>query len=86
VRLDKTHALHALLAESPVKLPRDWSRLVHEPQTAAEQAAMRDHIQRGRPLGDATWTAATVKRLGLESSVRARGRPVGWRKRKQSDK
>jgi hypothetical protein len=29
VRLDKTHALHALLAESPVKLPRDWSRLVH---------------------------------------------------------
>jgi hypothetical protein len=46
---------------------------------------MREHIHRNRPLGDASWTDATVRRLGLESSLRPRGRPVGWRKKKAKD-
>lgn len=83
VRLKGKHDLRPLLAEGPVELPRDWPRRVHEPQTAAEEEAMREHIQRNRPLGDAAWTAATAKRLDLETSLRPRGRPVGWRKKKQ---
>jgi putative transposase len=86
VRLLKTHALHALLAEGPVELPKDWSRRVHTPQTAAEQDALRDHVHRSRPLGEERWTDATARSLGLESSLRPRGRPVGWRKRKPKNR
>jgi putative transposase len=82
VRGEKQHELYALLAAGPVDLPKDWSRRVHEPQTAAEQAQLREHVHRNRPLGDAKWTAATARQLGLESSLRPRGRPVGWRKKK----
>jgi putative transposase len=82
VRLQKEHELHPLLAEGPIDLPKDWSRRVHERQTAAEQQRLREHIHRNRPLGDANWTAATARRLGLETSLRPRGRPVGWRKKK----
>lgn len=81
VRSQKKHDLLALLAAPPIDLPKDWSRRVHASQTAAEENALREHIARSRPLGDARWTAATVRRLGLESTLRPRGRPVGWRKR-----
>ena len=38
---------------------------------------MKDHIARGRPPGEAAWTAGTVKALGLEQTLRPRGRPKG---------
>ena len=85
VRRTRGHELYPLLAEGPINLPKDWSRWVHDPETAAEQAQLREHIQRSRPLGDAKWTAATARRLGLETSLRPRGRPVGWRKKKTKE-
>lgn len=81
VRQDRAHALRPLLADWPVRRPRDWLAWVNAPQTPAEEAAMKAHIARGRPLGDAAWTAGTVKALGLEQTLRPRGRPPGWRKR-----
>jgi hypothetical protein len=48
--------------------------------TAAEVGAMKLHITRGRPLGDEAWIVRTAKALGLEQTLRPRGRPPGWRK------
>ena len=48
---------------------------VDTPQTDAELAAVRRCVQRGRPFGAESWTARAVDRLGLESTVRPRGRP-----------
>ena len=36
---------------------------------------VRQSIARGRPFGSEQWTDKTVKRLGLESTMRPRGRP-----------
>jgi putative transposase len=64
-----------LLSAPPVPLPKDWTRLVNEPQTEAEVAAIRGSIARGRPFGNSTWTRLASTKLGLESSLRPRGRP-----------
>ncbi|HWE97901.1 MAG TPA: transposase [Tepidisphaeraceae bacterium] len=80
VRQDRRHDLHPLLAHWPVPRPRDWVERVNAPQTPAEEAAIQMHIQRGRPLGREDWVRRTAKSLGLEQTLRPRGRPKGWRK------
>jgi len=73
------HRIHEpdapLLSPSPVKLPAGWKGQVNRPQGKAEEDAILKSLQRGSPYGGERWTAATVKRLGLESTIRPRGRP-----------
>jgi putative transposase len=73
--------LSRLLADWPVSRPRDWIARVNRPQTPAEEAAIVNAINRGRPLGNAPWVTATAKRYDLLSTLRARGRQLGWRKK-----
>lgn len=63
------------LSAWPLPRPRNWVELVNQPQTEAELEAIRVSIQRGRPYGDAAWQKRIAKRLGLESTLRPRGRP-----------
>jgi REP-associated tyrosine transposase len=67
--------LKALLSAGPVPWPRQWRQRVNEPQTVAELEALRRCVQRGQPYGTAAWTERTAARLGLESTLQARGRP-----------
>jgi len=69
--------MRGLLTPWPVDEPADWARWVDAPQTSAEVAALREHIRRGRPYGDRTWTTATAAKLHLESTLHPRGRPRG---------
>jgi putative transposase len=48
---------------------------VNEPQTEAELDAVRLSVARGRPYGSEAWLEAVVQRLGLQATVRPRGRP-----------
>lgn len=48
---------------------------VNQPQTAAEMEKVRQCIQRGRPYGNDAWTARAAAKLGLEMTLRPRGRP-----------
>jgi len=64
-----------LLDPGPVPRSRDWLDWVNQPQSEAELAALRTCIARGMPYGNETWQHATAERLGLESSLRPRGRP-----------
>jgi putative transposase len=59
----------------PVERGRNWVARVNEPLTEAELQAVRRSVNRGTPLGSPRWTKATARRLGLESSLRPRGRP-----------
>ncbi|MBM4091361.1 MAG: hypothetical protein FJ276_18345 [Planctomycetes bacterium] len=61
---------------SPWSIPRlpNWVDRVNTSLTDAEFVAVRQSVQRGRPLGDAGWVASVVRRLGLESTMRPRGR------------
>jgi putative transposase len=64
-----------MLAAWPVAMPRRWVAIVNAAQTAAEEAAVRAAVQRGRPVGTAAWVAKAATRLGLEGTLRPRGRP-----------
>ena len=64
-----------VLSEWPVPCPRQWLQLVNQPQTDAEVFALRRSVNRGAPFGDSDWTERIVKRLGLEVTIRPRGRP-----------
>ena len=64
-----------LLSRWPLPMPRDWLRRVNRPQSEAELQSLRRAVQRGRPMGSETWTKNTAVRLGLQYTLRPRGRP-----------
>ncbi len=59
----------------PVQRPRNWLEWVNRPLTVGELAAVRQSVVRGTHYGEAGWIERTAKRLGLESTLRPRGRP-----------
>jgi putative transposase len=80
-REQQSPTLAGMLDDWPVPRAENGVRLVNEVQTEAELAAVRRSVQRGQPLGTPSWTKETAALLGLESTLRARGRP-----RKQSSR
>ena len=64
-----------LLSPWPVTQPRNWLVHVEQPLNDAELEAIRRSVRKGAPLGDTAWTQRTAKRLGLEFTLRPRGRP-----------
>ena len=65
----------ALLDEWPVERPDDWVRIVNEPLRETELAAVRTSVARGRPLGAEDWVKRMAAALGVDFSLRGRGRP-----------
>jgi putative transposase len=65
----------SLLSAWPVRRLADWVEEVNRPQTEAELVALRRSVKRGCPFGGAFWSDQVVRRLGLESTLRAQGRP-----------
>lgn len=70
-----------VLREWPVACPSSWLAEVNRPQTLGELDVLRRCVRRGQPFGEDGWVEATVKRLGLERTMRPQGRP---RKAKQT--
>ncbi len=62
---------------SPWPIPRrpNWIDRINEDLSEPELTAIRRCVKRGAPLGDSDWVDATVRRFGLESTLRPRGRP-----------
>jgi putative transposase len=56
-------------------MPSDWLALVNQPQTDSELEAIRRSVGRSQPYGSDAWVRETARHLGLESTLRARGRP-----------
>jgi hypothetical protein len=65
----------ALLAAWPLPRKAGWVDYVNTLLKETELAAMRKSVQRGSPFGDGEWSDRTARRLGLESTIRPRGRP-----------
>lgn len=59
----------------PVPVPGNWSDFVAAAQTPQEVEALQRCIDRQSPFGDAGWQERVSKALGLESTLRPRGRP-----------
>jgi putative transposase len=58
-----------------LRCPRDWGKLVNRVQTEAELKAIRRSVNRGRPYGEDSWIEKCAEQLGLEFTLRPRGRP-----------
>lgn len=65
----------ALLSRWPVSRAANWAQYVNAPQTEAELTAIERSLQRGNPLGDPAWSERATRVLGLETTLRPRGRP-----------
>ena len=63
------------LSDGPVELPAHWTAMVHETIESAQVDFLNNSIKRGAPFGDAKWQTATAKKMGLESTMRPKGRP-----------
>jgi len=75
VRDQGTTDQRAWLSVWPAPCPCGWRTLVNLPQSEAELAAIRRSVQRGAPLGSPEWARTTAEQMGLESTLRPRGRP-----------
>jgi putative transposase len=64
-----------MLDTGPVPRPPEWLEHVNTPQTEAEVEALRECTRRRRPYGDLAWMKQVAPQLGLEASLRPRGRP-----------
>ena len=64
-----------LLDEWPIDRPDGWSAAVNRAVSQAELSALRHSVVRGLPFGATAWQERTAKRLGLETTLRPRGRP-----------
>ena len=65
----------SLLHSWPIPMPRNWVQLVNAPQTEAEEKALRRAVNRGTPFGSEAWQERIAGRLGLQYTLRPRGRP-----------
>jgi len=67
----------SLLAAWPLPRKPGWVEHVNNaPQTEAELTALQRSVLRGRPFGDSAWIERAADRLGLEGTLRPRGRPT----------
>jgi putative transposase len=64
-----------LLSPWPVRRPSDWLARVNRPQRQGELEGLRRSVNRQSPYGGEVWVRRTAAELGLESTLRPRGRP-----------
>ena len=70
-----TEEFQALLSEWPVERPPTWLEMVNQPQSEADLQGVRRAVTKSAPYGSDTWRTDTARRLGLEYTLRERGRP-----------
>ena len=64
-----------LLSAWPIPRPKNWVSRVNRADSKEELEAVRRSVQRGQPYGSEPWCERIVQTLGLESTLRPRGRP-----------
>ena len=52
-----------------------WLEGVNEPLSVGDLQRLRLSVERGQPYSEESWAKETARRLGLESTLRPRGRP-----------
>ena len=71
----RERAADGFVQPGPVRLPEDWVQWVDEPQTDRELEGLRASVNRGVPYGSQSWIERIAPLLGLEFTLRPRGRP-----------
>lgn len=72
-RMKKTS--NSIIDIPPVDLPNDWGEFVNRPLTEKELENIRYSVNRQVPFGSKKWKKKISKELGLEKTLKPRGRP-----------
>jgi putative transposase len=67
--------LRRVLCDWPIDRPRSWIRRVNAVMSPEELQRLEICERREQPYGEESWVNRTVRRLGLEHTVRPEGRP-----------
>ena len=66
---------NSLIDPSPFGLPDRWVEMLDVPQEGEVVEQIRNSLMRQTPYGQSDWQRVMSSRLGLESTLRPRGRP-----------
>jgi putative transposase len=69
--------LDSIIDIPPVDLPNDWAEFVDQPLTEKELESIRYSVNRQVPFGSKRWKKKISKELGLEKTLKPKGRPKG---------
>ncbi|MEE9311475.1 MAG: transposase [Planctomycetota bacterium] len=72
---DPDSSIVSWLFEGPTSRPRPWLRFVNRVQAQEALRKLRLAVQRGSPFGDDEWIQNAAMKMGLESTLKPRGRP-----------
>lgn len=59
----------------PIELPSDWTGYVDQPINEGELGRIQTSMQRQTPYGSPPWQTRICRELGLESTLKPKGRP-----------
>lgn len=62
----------------PINLPSEWTSFVDQPLTGGELDRISTSMQRQTPFGSPPWQMRICRELGLESTLKPKGRPRMW--------
>ena len=71
----QTHGQRLRIEQWPVERPRHWFEFVNREDMPAEIDALRHSVQHGTPYGHVSWARDVANQLGLQCTLRSRGRP-----------
>ena len=79
LELQLAKPIESWLECGPCERPLPWLRFVNRvgnrDHEADQLARIRESVNRGSPLGDDAWREKMARKLGLEATIRPRGRP-----------
>ncbi len=64
-----------ILSPWPIEIPYNYLKQANDSLVGKELEYIRTSISKSRPYGDDNWMNKTVKKFGLEITLRQRGRP-----------
>jgi putative transposase len=67
--------LRTVIDEIPIELPKGWESYVHTSLAEKDLKRVRESVNRQSPYGTPVWVSNLCKELGIESTIRPRGRP-----------
>lgn len=63
------------LSDWPVSIPKDYLSWINQDQTKQDEEIIKRAIIKSNPFGEDYWVANTVKKFGLQQTLRKVGRP-----------
>ena len=73
VRIHDT--IDGIVDSLPIELPSDWAKYVDEPLGKKEIERLNQSVNRQSPYGNTEWQKEIILQLGLQHTIRPRGRP-----------